>query len=149
MDRSELTGFRTDIDNVKSNNISIKRRVLDIDTGKEALEFKRGGVYRVFLDIECKESVENIVLTDVLPGGFEAENPRLSNSIETYEQSKPDHLEIRDDRVLFFSSQEYKGKFTFSYAMRAVFPGTYKQMPTEFEAMYDPESRLRFGGSRQ
>jgi uncharacterized protein YfaS (alpha-2-macroglobulin family) len=144
-----LKGFRTDAQPKASKHIAIDQVIYDVDTGEKVTHFKRGGLYEVVMDINFKRSAENFVVTEVLPGGFEVENPRLFPYENRDDVQTPDHLEVRDDRVIFFVNGRQKGHVKYSYRMRAVFPGVYKKLPASFEAMYDPENRARLGFTQQ
>ncbi|HRG89312.1 MAG TPA: hypothetical protein PLW44_09850, partial [Chitinophagales bacterium] len=92
--------------------------------------------------------VENIVITDMLPAGFEVENPRIKeipgmNWIKN--ESKPDYLDVRDDRVNLFVSAGGKPQ-TYYYSVRAVSPGTYIMGPVMADAMYNGEYHSYNGG---
>lgn len=92
--------------------------------------------------------VENIVITDMLPAGFEVENPRIKelpgmNWIKN--ESKPDYLDVRDDRVNLFVSAGSKPQ-TYYYSVRAVSPGTYIMGPVMADAMYNGEYHSYNGG---
>ncbi len=86
-------------------------------------------------------SVENVVVTDILPAGFEIENPRL-NALPNMDWAKdaatPDHQDFRDDRVNFFVTATAKPK-NFYYMVRAVSPGEFVMGPVSADAMYDGE----------
>lgn len=84
-------------------------------------------------------TVDNVVITDMLPAGLEVENARLFELpgvdwIKT--QSEPDYVDIRDDRVNMFTNADDKPK-VFYYMARAVTPGTYKLGPVQADAMYN------------
>jgi alpha-2-macroglobulin len=85
-------------------------------------------------------AVENVVVTDMLPAGFEIENPRISESVAmtwaNQNASTPDHLDIRDDRIHFFTTASAEVK-TFYYVVRAVSKGTFKMGPVSADAMYN------------
>ncbi|MEZ4887285.1 MAG: MG2 domain-containing protein [Chitinophagales bacterium] len=93
-------------------------------------------------------SVENVVVTDILPAGFEIENPRL-NTMPNMEWIKdaatPDHQDFRDDRVNFFVTATSKPK-DFYYMVRAVSPGEFVMGPASADAMYDGEYHSYHGG---
>ena len=52
------------------------------------------------------ESLENVVVVDMLPAGFEIENPRLESRAGipwiSDKSFKPDYMDTRDDRLIFF-----------------------------------------------
>lgn len=85
--------------------------------------------------------VENIVLTDLLPAGFEIENPRtkeLPGMDWIKGAAEPTALDVRDDRINFFVNA-YLPKQKYYYAVRAVSLGQFKQGPVSADAMYSGE----------
>lgn len=93
-------------------------------------------------------SVENLAISDLIPAGFEIENPRLGEST-SLTWIKPnfgvDHLDVRDDRVLLFGSMAASSTNSFYYMARAVNAGKFRVGPIGAEAMYDPEFRSYHG----
>ncbi|HRH64939.1 MAG TPA: MG2 domain-containing protein [Bacteroidia bacterium] len=104
---------------------------------------KQGDLIVVKLTLSNLEhsNVENIVITDMLPAGFEIENPRLTDAREMSwmkDQSDPDYFDARDDRIHFFTSVNQKPR-SFYYLVRAVTPGTFRMGPASADAMYNGE----------
>jgi uncharacterized protein YfaS (alpha-2-macroglobulin family) len=105
--------------------------------------FKQNDLIVVGISLEKNYSgtVENIVITDLLPAGFEIENPR-TKEIPGMEWIKdaaaPTAIDVRDDRMHFFVDA-YSAKQTYYYAVRAVSPGNYKMGPVSADAMYNGE----------
>lgn len=103
--------------------------------------FRQNELIVVALTVEnmYKSAVENMVLTDLLPAGFEIENPRIREvpgMSWITQPSQPTALDIRDDRIhIFFDLKQ--SKQTFYYAVRAVSPGVFRMGPVSVEAMYD------------
>ncbi len=95
----------------------------------------------VTLEKSFSTSVENVVITDLLPAGFEIENPR-TKEIPGMDWIKdgytPTALDVRDDRIHFFVDAN-NNKQTYYYAVRAVSPGNYKMGPVSADAMYNGE----------
>ncbi len=117
-----------------SNGASIRRT---IEGGAGAR--RQGRVYRVTLEGVVPDGARNVLVTDVLPGGFEIE--RVSERDGTFD---PDRVEARDDRVLFFRSDALPGaKFTQSYLVRAVTPGRFRLPASTVELLYEPATRGR------
>ena len=86
-------------------------------------------------------SVENIVITDLLPAGFEIENPRtkeIPGMDWIKDGATPTALDVRDDRIHFFVNAN-NNKQVYYYAVRAVSPGNYKMGPVSADAMYNGE----------
>lgn len=98
-------------------------------------------IVRIGLESAVSTFVENVVVTDILPAGFEIENDRLrATSSLTWitNQSKPQHEDIRDDRINIYTDASPTTKY-FYYTVRAVSPGTFKMGPVMADAMYNEE----------
>jgi alpha-2-macroglobulin len=128
----------------EDNYIKVRRRFYDrygrVVNGNT---FKQNDLVIVQLTLEKSYSgrVENIVLTDLLPAGFEIENPR-TKELPGMEWIKDAHtptaLDVRDDRINLFVDL-YDVKQTYYYAVRAVSPGIYRMGPVSADAMYNGE----------
>ncbi|HJU45325.1 MAG TPA: alpha-2-macroglobulin family protein, partial [Chitinophagaceae bacterium] len=98
-------------------------------------------VVQITLEKAYSGSIENIVITDLLPAGFEIENPR-TKEIPGMDWIKnadnPTQLDVRDDRINLFIDL-YGNKQTYYYAVRAVSPGVYHMGPVSADAMYNGE----------
>jgi hypothetical protein len=95
----------------------------------------------VTLERSFSTPIENVVITDLLPAGFEIENPRtkeIPGMDWIKDGSSPTALDVRDDRIHFFVDA-YSNKQTYYYAVRAVSPGQYKMGPVSADAMYNGE----------
>jgi alpha-2-macroglobulin len=105
--------------------------------------FKQNDLIVIGISLERSFStvIENVVLTDLLPAGFEIENPRtkdIPGMDWIKDASTPTALDVRDDRIHFFVDANYN-KQTYYYAVRAVSPGNYKMGPVSADAMYNGE----------
>lgn len=103
--------------------------------------FKQNDLIVVEISLEklYNGTIDNIVITDMLPAGLEVENARLyeiPGAEWIKRKSEPDYLDIRDDRVNMFTNASDKPK-VFYYMVRAVTPGTYKLGPVQADAMYN------------
>ncbi|WP_432737932.1 alpha-2-macroglobulin family protein [Maridesulfovibrio sp. FT414] len=87
-------------------------------------------------------AVLNTVISCLLPSGLEPENTRLATREDLPWVSavnvQPDHIDIRDDRILIFSDIPAEGKIEQVTLLRAVTRGEFKVPPAQVEAMYDP-----------
>ena len=83
--------------------------------------------------------VNNVVVTDLLPACFEIENPRIS-AVREYQWIKeaavPDYLDIRDDRISYFTKADGSKERKFYYMVRVVSKGTFNMGPISADAMY-------------
>lgn len=131
-----------------AGGLSIARTIIDERSGEAVTDLQGGRVYRVRLEVESDDRLEHFLVTDIVPGGCEIENPRLRGGIGGRDLlpehdagvavRDAEHVEIRDDRVLFFETIPLRGTFAYSYRMRAVFPGDYECASAAVEALYEP-----------
>ena len=95
----------------------------------------------VTLERSFNTPIENVVITDLLPAGFEIENPRtkeIPGMDWIKDAATPTALDVRDDRIHFFVDAN-SNKQTYYYAVRAVSPGNFKIGPVSADAMYNGE----------
>jgi len=104
------------------------------------------------LSLRSKDkTVENVVVTDILPAGFEIENPRLSESADMSWQKykgQYDHIDFRDDRVhIYATANPNKTRYSnYYYTVRAVSKGQYIMGPASADAMYNGDYYSYNGG---
>lgn len=116
-------------------------------------EVPHGELVEVVLEITSPVDIENFVLSDLLPGGFEIED----GSFKTRAAQNADagdagfsivRREPRDDRYLVFGSL-FKGKNAkISYLVRASYPGDFAVPAASVEDMYNPDARGLSAASR-
>ncbi|MEI6563311.1 MAG: MG2 domain-containing protein [bacterium] len=124
--------------------ISVRREFLKPDGSIMAdIALNQGDLVVIKLSLDAHgEAMENLVIEDLLPAGWEVENPALATS-KTLAWVKADtgwciHRELRDDRFLLFTGA-VSGKVEYYYTVRAVTPGRFVLPPVRVEAMYRPE----------
>lgn len=139
----ETSGITTDGSYTEEDSYLRVRRTYYTRAGKPITDntFKQNDliVVQIILDAQYKNTVENVVVTDILPAGLEIENTRLNDipGMTWMEQKyEPDYVDFRDDRVNIFTSAD-RSKKTFYYMVRAVSPGTFKVGPIQADAMYN------------
>ena len=97
----------------------------------------------------ARRALSNLAIVDLLPAGFEVENPRLQGREGlAWVAAKPgrvDYLDIRDDRVMLFTALAAGESASYYYTLRAVSAGTFVLPPVKAEAMYDPTVTSVFG----
>lgn len=109
--------------------------------------FIQSDSYVVEFTLKPDHDLENVVVVDKLPAGFEIENPRLSAEAlppgKFKEVTNPSYVDVRDDRiVLAFNSLPKKTKsHRYYYVVRAVTPGSYQAPAATAECMYDASIR--------
>lgn len=128
----------------EDNFLKVRKRFYD-RFGKEinGTSFKQNELIIVGITLERSFStdIDNVVITDLLPAGFEIENPRtkdIPGMDWIKDESTPTALDVRDDRIHFFVNAT-KSKQVYYYAVRAVSPGVYKMGPVSADAMYNGE----------
>lgn len=120
-----------------AQGMTIRRTIEGAEHG-----FVQGRVYRVVLEGTVPATTENLLVSDVLPGGLEVEEAR-----ETPGDFDGDRVEVRDDRVLWFRTHaRLSATFRQTYLVRAVTPGRFRVPPASVEALYDPALHARAGG---
>jgi uncharacterized protein YfaS (alpha-2-macroglobulin family) len=141
----ELQGLSAD-GNVKEvdNYLRVRKTFYDRN-GKQysGNTFKQNDLVVVQITVNTTDNsrVDNVVITDILPAGFEIENPRLSQSSEMAwikGESIPEHFDIRDDRINLFTRVDGKAR-SFYYVVRAVSKGSFVMGPVSADAMYNGE----------
>ncbi|MBN9060850.1 MAG: alpha-2-macroglobulin family protein [Rhizobiales bacterium] len=99
---------------------------------------------------EARSVFARLLLVDMLPAGFEIDNPKLVDSGQISGLNwlkrtiEPSNAEYRDDRFVaaFDRYPSQQNSFTVAYVVRAVSPGRYVHPPALAEDMYRPD---RFG----
>lgn len=124
--------------------MSIRRSFLDAKGDPMVVSnLVQGSLVVVKLELDTKgETLDNLVVEDLLPAGWEVENPELATARTlSWVKAETDwcvHRELRDDRVLLFTGS-LSGTAEYYYTVRAVTPGTFALPPVRVEAMYNPE----------
>jgi len=114
----------------------------------EAIQNER---YVVVLEVtEEDEWPAQLLVTDLLPAGFEIDNPSLVDSaalanFDWIGQTEAAHLEFRSDRFVaaINRGEGENGTITLAYVVRAVTPGTYDLPAASVEDMYRPQLSAR------
>ncbi len=93
-----------------------------------------------------------VLVTDLLPAGFEIDNPSLVGSADLANfdwlpNTEYAHLEFRDDRFVaaFDRSGSGNREVVMAYVVRAVTPGVYAHPAAFVEDMYRPQFNARTG----
>lgn len=135
----------------EDNMMKIRRTYLD-RFGKEVSgnTFRQNDMVVVKLSVSSLNgaTLENVVLSDLLPAGFEIENPRITETPElswATNKSQPDNIDYRDDRVNIFTTV-FGQERVFYYVVRAVTPGVFKVGPAAADAMYNGDFHSYNGG---
>ncbi|RWX75037.1 hypothetical protein EPK99_21440 [Neorhizobium lilium] len=130
------------------DGFAITRTYYTMD-GEEAnvSQAKQNERYVVVLKVtETNEWPSRIVVTDLLPAGFEIDNPNIVNSaslssFDWLEEVEPAHTEFRNDRFVaaFNRTAGDAREITLAYVVRAVTPGVYDHPAAQVDDMYRPQ----------
>lgn len=126
------------------DGFTISREYLDPKTNKPLTSFKVGDVVRVKLTVDVPRESWYTMITDPLSAGFEAINYSLNMSgVDPTGRDEPwfywSRPELRDNRAVFFTTYLAKGKYTYTYLIRATTSGKFRALPAEVTPMYEPE----------
>ncbi|HDZ8878896.1 alpha-2-macroglobulin family protein [Aeromonas dhakensis] len=150
-----LVGYPEKAPTRLSQGISVTRSWFNSDGQRfDPAKVKVGDLVVVRLNVSSESAVPDALLVEMVPAGFELENPALGNSIKLEDLSiegKPawqsewndylKHQEFRDDRYTAALDLSEGSNQQLVYLMRAVTPGRYQVPPTQVEDMYRPEIR--------
>ncbi|NGN41060.1 hypothetical protein G6N74_08290 [Mesorhizobium sp. CGMCC 1.15528] len=99
---------------------------------------------------EVNDWPSRVLVSDLLPAGFEIDNPGLVSSADLgnfpwLARTEAAHLEFRDDRFVaaFDRTSGDNGQITLAYVVRAVTPGIYAHPAASVEDMYRPQYSAR------
>ncbi|MBB3352933.1 hypothetical protein FHT70_002870 [Rhizobium sp. BK049] len=130
----------------------IERSYYTLDgEGANVSEAKQNERYVVVIHVrETNDWQSRIVITDLLPAGFEIDNPNLVDSAQMTNfdwigEISAAHTEFRYDRFVaaFNRAPGDEREFNVAYVVRAVTPGTYDHPAASVEDMYRPELSAR------
>jgi len=94
-----------------------------------------GDLILVELMVSSKNDYTDLAFEDPKPAGAEPVALRSGSVVG----EGITHMELRDDKVVFFLPQITQGKLKMTYRLRAEIPGAFSAMPTKAFAMYAPE----------
>jgi uncharacterized protein YfaS (alpha-2-macroglobulin family) len=136
----------------EDNGLQVRRQYLSRN-GKPISAIRQNDLVVVKITLISKNglTIENVVVTDLLPAGLEVENPRLTGSPgreagdmawigKPATLNRPNHFDLRDDRINFYTTATGTER-TFYYLARAVSKGRFVVGPVSADAMYNAEYR--------
>ncbi|MBN1446682.1 MAG: alpha-2-macroglobulin family protein [Bacteroidetes bacterium] len=149
--RAEGVKLHGDIPEVDAN-MRVRRQYYDYRSGQPLATnaFRQGQlvVCKISLSGEGR-SVDNIAVTDLVPACCEIENPRLRPATalgwSITNNLRMEYMDVRDDRIILFTSLDGSGTREFVYLLRVVNAGRFVLPPIGAEAMYDPGFRSYHG----
>jgi uncharacterized protein YfaS (alpha-2-macroglobulin family) len=139
------------------DGFSITRSYYTLD-GQETdiAEAQQNQRYVVVLKVTEENSwPSRVLVTDLLPAGFEIDNPSLVGSAQLSNfdwlgSTEVAHTEFRDDRFVaaFNRGGSEDHEMTLAYVVRAVTPGVYVLPAASVEDMYRPQFSARTATGR-
>jgi len=127
-----------------SEGIEIFKEYLD-KNGSIVTEVNQGDELEVLIKVRStkKSSISNMVLIDLLPGGFEVIRESVPRNIGSW---RADYVDIREDRVVFYAS--FSSSITeLRYKVKATAAGTFIIPSASASSMYDPDLRSHTAAS--
>lgn len=134
------------------DGFTIERNYYNLD-GSEAnvTSIDQNERFVVVLKVKpANDWASRILVTDLLPAGFEIDNPGLVSSADLsnfswLENTEAAHLEFRNDRFVaaFDRSSDATQEIMLAYVVRAVTPGLYTHPAASVEDMYRPQFSAR------
>lgn len=146
-----VIGVPTKDQPASGNGMEVERRFFTLDGKPVDLKAVPQGTLMVAVVVgkTTQDRDNQLMVIDLLPAGFEVENPRLANASNAGEldwlpeMSATDYTESLDDRFVAAFDTSGAGNFAVAYLVRAVTPGTYRVPGVAVEDMYQPEYRAR------
>ncbi|HSW93509.1 MAG TPA: alpha-2-macroglobulin [Gammaproteobacteria bacterium] len=114
-----------------SNHLEVEREYRN-SQGKVITEATLGSEMEVHIQIRTLDNstIENVAITDLLPGGFEVVN-------DSVHADTMDYADLREDRVIFFGSVTPSVQ-EIVYRIKATNTGKYTVPPIFANSMYNP-----------
>lgn len=157
-----LLEYALDIDNVEARDegVYLDRVFTDTESGSRDIDSaKVGDIIKGTLTVIIPKDKRTFALEDFIPAGFEIINFSYETEDEYFIGNggtedmyggnrvlRPDHEELRDDRVFVFSEFLSAGTYTYDYYLRARVPGKYQHVPAQASDFYFPENFGRTKG---
>lgn len=112
-------------------------------TPKQPFTSKIGQVYDIGLEIITDHPVNNLIIKDPLPAGFEAIDQSFQTATAAF-KAKNDtwelgYKQIYHDRIMAYADQLEAGVYTLHYLVRSITPGTFVYPGAEVHLQYTPE----------
>jgi alpha-2-macroglobulin len=119
---------------VVKDGLEVYREIVD-DNGNPTTTAYLGKPVKVRLKIRGlkEDTITNVAIVDLLPGGFEVVGDSLKPGLES---AGCDYVDVREDRVVFFTSIG-AGMNEITYQMKADNRGEFVVPPLFAESMYD------------
>jgi hypothetical protein len=135
------TGFDAHLPNKPvTDGLEVYREFIDRH-GKPVIVTKLGEPVTVRVEIRSlkQDSITNVAIVDLLPGGFEIAGDSLKPGTRS---AGCDYVDVREDRAVFFTSAG-TGVKQITYQIKACNRGEFTVPPVFAESMYDRSVKAR------
>lgn len=147
----------TDVEGETSSKLALTVAWLD-DEGApvDPMKLSQGenfwGHFRV-RNLSVARNIDELALVQVLPAGWEIDNPRLSDRTapewtKRLNLNREEYMDARDDRMMWFFDFRSRRELDFVVRLNAVTSGSFRLPATVVEAMYDRSYRATAAGKR-
>ena len=138
---------------IEDRNLRVRRQFFDRFGNNANLDaIKQNSLLIVKLTIQSDiDDLENVAISDLLPAGFEVENSRLNENSQysfTKDADQPVYVDIRDDRINYYTNFSGNREKKYYYLVRAVTRGEFNYAPVVGEAMYNADYYSASGGGK-
>jgi hypothetical protein len=140
-------GFDRKISNkAVTDGLEVYRELLD-KSGKPVTSTTLGEVITVRLHVRSlrPDSVSNVAVVDLLPGGFEVVGTSLAPGVSSIDGV--DYVEVREDRAVFFATIP-TDSIQITYQIKSCNRGNFVVPPVFAESMYDRNVKARGLGGK-
>lgn len=126
--------------------IEITKKYLD-ENNKEVHQVKLGDnvIVKITMRSNSTNALNNMVILDLLPAGFELLPDNNINVLELDKQAmiwRPIYINRRDDRIMIFGTIP-NHEMTYQYKIKAINKGIFTLPAIYSESMYDPRTYYR------
>ena len=114
----------------------------------DPVKIRQGHDFRAKVTVHnsALRELQNIALTQIVPGGWEIINTRNAATAAPVEESAFDYRDVRDDRVHTYFNLKSGESRSFVLVFNAAYPGRYYLPGWHAEAMYDAKRFARNAG---
>ncbi|NEO33009.1 MAG: alpha-2-macroglobulin family protein [Symploca sp. SIO3C6] len=146
-----FNGLRVTREIRAANDDEVLRKV-GLYAEDEPFTIGTGEVFDIGLEIITDHPVEQVVITDPLPGGFEAVDASFQTSTPALKAQADSwqigYQQIYRDRVVAYGDRLEPGIYSLHYLVRSVTPGKFEWPGAEVHLQYAPEEFGRCASSQ-
>jgi uncharacterized protein YfaS (alpha-2-macroglobulin family) len=138
----------------------ISRSYYQLDDLKTpVVQAQQGDTLMAEITLVVPQTAHYLLVEDMLPAGFEAVDTSLKTSESYYGELglenlrgwgwwNFEHVELRDEKVVLSAELLPAGTYSYTYLVRASFPGKFNVIPPVAQEFYFPDIYGRGDGSQ-